>query len=284
MAFINDDYGISCHKIYLFQGDISEGDIDTALSNTASPSPRKRPPPIHITQDRNDLPPDLFYLATPDRRLVDKFLYDFRLLEEDHPLMEAPVTITDCLSTVDVTEFGNINSICRVPHSKASSVILGLTKSNTQPSAANVTGVARTTTDTNKEDPFALTLFLPPSQSTETEIQIIEFDPDNVTYTVLDSDEELLLSKQTSSEVNSAPGPSGHIPIHQPSKLKFNPKISAAKETAPLLLVEEEGVLQDTSEINATKLSRVSTAKRNSRKVKQKIEQANENLFKDDKQ
>lgn len=283
MVFFKDGCGTNCHTVYLFQCYIPRRDVETALANTTCPSPRRLPPALHITQDRNDLPPDLYYLATPDRRLVDKFLYDFRLLEEDHPLLEAPVTITDCLSTVDVTEFGNINSICRVPHSEASSIILGLTKSNTQRSAVTVTSIARTTTNTNEKDPFELTLFLPPSQSTETEIQIIEFDPDNVTYTVLDSDEELLVSKQT-PDVNNAPGPSGHIPIHQPSKLKFNPKISAVKETAPSLLIEEEELLQDTSEINATKLSRVSTAKRNSPKVKQKIEQANESLFKDDKQ
>lgn len=80
------------------------------------------------------------------------------------------------------------------------------------------------------------------------------------------------------------------IPVHEPGKLKFNPVASTATYVADatigsekFLLQKQEEDLRDTSEITATQLSRVSNTKQRSKDTKERIQQANKELFRDSK-
>lgn len=76
------------------------------------------------------------------------------------------------------------------------------------------------------------------------------------------------------------------IPIHKPRKLKFNPKTAAARYVSDnianndRLSLDDEEDLIDYSEITATQLSRVSNTRQVPKHVKDKIVQANQELFK----
>lgn len=77
------------------------------------------------------------------------------------------------------------------------------------------------------------------------------------------------------------------IPVHKPEKLKFNPIASTAKylvddTKGKERVQEDEENLRDDSEITATQLSRVSKKNRTRKRIKKKIEEANQELFRDE--
>lgn len=171
------------------------------------------------------------------------------------------------------------------------------------------------------EDPFELTLFLPQRQpslsnsvlETETEIQTVNFErleeiyrnkhtverelaiSNSVDHKLVFSDDSsdalmegndskqkkktILAKRKTKHEKENTKS----IPMQKTTKLRFNPKASAAKfvidntvNSKRRFLQEQEEELNDASEIAVTPISKPSNFKEVHKRIKGKIEKANE--------
>lgn len=133
---------------------------------------------------------------------------------------------TGSVNSVQILDYNNIASIRRVPNKIASTIAVPQ-----ETSTYNVPNDAHHTTQTpspkkKEPDPFELSLFLPPAQSTagtavspETEIRTIMLEPPdeyNISYAIFSSDEDL--SSDNSDQIS----------VRKAAKPKFNAKTSAA--------------------------------------------------------
>lgn len=203
---------------------------------------------------------------------VGKFHKNFYLLDEEYPLNMSK-------SLEEITEQDNVNTICRM-QVEDEGVEFKSSVNETKSSNDTILSTASTS-----EDPVSLTLLVPKIDSLEeeTEVQSIQFEN---AYKASPSSSHKQEENYTQNTLNVI----SPFPAHIPSKLKFNRKTSIAKYTIDdpvisnnrLLVEEEEVSLLDESEITATQLSRVSES--TPKHIKEKIEQANQQLFMDTEQ
>lgn len=246
-------------------------------------------------------------LVTSKSDIDMKQYYDqYNLLENEHPLEVSDSSASSNIS--EITEQTKLGTICRIPNTETAESLLKRKKQSStiidhDPFELTLfQPTQRSSSESIKVTPF----------DSETEMRNIDFelfkesDKINSTYgyeaahKMYDSDDQLFMRENERLKINkqrhrvnqdlqNANTSDGHsnIPIRQPVKLKFNPKTSAAyvannrKKNATMQLQEEEGELHYESEITATQLSRVSNKKRIRKIIKEKIEQANQELYED---